>query len=312
MKCCCPLLACGFVLLVGCGGGGGGSAPVSPSYTGPTTPALVTDTPAAQVLTRAALDGGDAASVMAASVVGSGSRHVLSLPAAAGVFSELAGKLGHLSRQAAGATVTDTIYGACGGSATLAGTNNSSPGYVEASGTMTFRGFCAPAADGGSVVVDGTVRFSMSGASTAFLFVMTSPYLSVTVGGESCVYALDYRCTMSNLGDIVGAVTLTATFQTPDGKVYRIVDYTVNANITTHTVTISGRFYHPDHGYVDVTTPGPITYEYCGNIGSYLPTTGSLRVTGEGGHYAEFHGVDCFTYEVCLDGPPATCTTYSW
>jgi hypothetical protein len=74
-----------------------------------------------------------------------------------------------------------------------------------------------------------------------------------------------------------------------------------------HTVQVSGRFYHPDYGYVDVATPVIITYADCGGV--YHPISGTLRITGAGGHYGEFIGNGCVTYSLCLDN---VCETRSW
>jgi hypothetical protein len=77
-----------------------------------------------------------------------------------------------------------------------------------------------------------------------------------------------------------------------------------------YTVSISGRLYHPDYGYVTVATPTPLEYSSCGG-GVYRPTSGILRVTGAGGVYAEFRPVDCVQYDVCHTSG-TVCVLHDW
>jgi len=75
-------------------------------------------------------------------------------------------------------------------------------------------------------------------------------------------------------------------------------------------MTISGKFYHPDYGYVTVTTPMALVYSNCS--GNYLPTGGSLQVTGANGVTATFTPQDCSTYQVCINNGTQTCQTFNW
>ena len=99
---------------------------------------------------------------------------------------------------------------------------------------------------------------------------------------------------------MAGTETLTAIYRSPDGKVYQVLDYQVTAVQATHALTISGRFYHPDYGWVEVTTaPGGLISSDC--QGTYLPSSGWIRVTGANGTYGEMVPVDCTSYQVCYD-----------
>lgn len=309
------VLGLGAVLLTGCGGGGGGgggSTSKSVNYTGPTTPAIITDTNA-NTLTGGAINGGKAMSVAVGAAVNAEPQGGLSVPKLAEILTGLAGIAKPEAPLVAGAAFSDTASGACGGTASLTGTDNSIPGHFDILGTMTFSGYCSPAADNTQVVLNGAVNFTMSGTSSSdFVFTMNSPYLSATVGGQAYTYSLSYSCTIT--GGVAGTVTLTANLQEPDGKVYRIENYQVNVNTSYHTLSIQGRFYDPDYGYVDVSTPVVLTYTDCTN--RYLPASGTLQVTGANGDHAEFNAInDCIHYQVCITfiTPPSnTCTTYSW
>ena len=90
-----------------------------------------------------------------------------------------------------------------------------------------------------------------------------------------------------------------------DGKIYKITDINISS-----LGNISGRFYHPVHGYVDITTESTFdrnltTGEYCG---------GTLRIAGKtagGSDIATTIAVsaDCATYTICYDvDSGGTCT----
>jgi hypothetical protein len=212
-----------------------------------------------------------------------------------------------------GAAYSDSLRGECGGTARISGTKNATNGYFNALGTLLFSGYCSSGADGTQVVLDGSVDFTMSGTdSRNFVFTMDSPYLSATVGGQAYLYAINYSCTFT--GGVAGTVTLTANYQAPDGKVYRVQDYRVSVDTSTQRISIQGLFYHPDFGYVMVTTPSDyITYQYCSNVLADLPASGTMRVTGAGGHYGEFAAGDCWNYRIYYyDGVSTTFTDYSW
>lgn len=61
-----------------------------------------------------------------------------------------------------------------------------------------------------------------------------------------------------------------------DNLVFNITDFTTYAEVSIP----SGRFYHPLHGYVDVTTPTPLRYSITNGIVADWPYQGSLEVDG--------------------------------
>jgi hypothetical protein len=62
------------------------------------------------------------------------------------------------------------------------------------------------------------------------------------------------------------------------GKVFWAKDYslTVNDQGTYEEISITGRFYHPEHGYVEISTPTPLHI----NVGDEFPSSGVLELSG--------------------------------
>jgi hypothetical protein len=297
-----PALGLALGLLTACSGGGGGgaSAPPSPAYTGRTTQAAIT--PAnAPVLTQTAL-GGTQAGAVTLDRSGPSLDGESPLPLA-GVMQAV-GRLGADTRvglATSGGPLSGTVSGRCGGSATLNGTYLLTDTTFTASGTLAADNYCSVAPDGTSVYLSGALTFSMSGVSdTSYDLVLDTSYITIRQGASTWTYKLNYRCTYVN--DVAGSETLTAIYRSPDGKTYQVLGYQVTAVDATHSLTITGRFYHPDHGWVDVSTaPGGLVTAYCPASGTYLPSSGWVKVTGASGAYAELVPVNCTSFQVCYD-----------
>ena len=129
-------------------------------------------------------------------------------------------------------------------------------------------------------------------------------------------FALDYTCSILG-GYATGTVTLDCTYLT-GGRTYQVVGYQVTVNATAGTLWLQGRFYDPDYGHVDVTTPSLVGFSYCGTpTNGYLPTSGQVRVTGVNAAGAiavgEFTPVDCSQYQLSYtDGANNASGTYNW
>lgn len=296
-------------LLAGCGGGGGGGTSSSVTYTGVTTEAVVTDTNA-EALTSAALDGYDTAKsgsmlVMGGDIAAQDPAGGLSLP---GVARLLAGMkdmaLAAGPSMAAGSS--QTMSGTCGGSATSSGINSGTESNVNITGSITFTNYCEPTSEG-NAVIHGTISFTLVGTMDNFVFTFSTSYLSIAVGGQSVAYSMNYTLTYNGL---TATATMTANYRGTDNKTYRIENYQVVLNEADQTVDISGKLYHPDYGYVTVSTPSPLLYGNC--FGDYRPTSGALRVTGAGGHYAEFQPQGCLEYQICVYDGILICSVSDW
>lgn len=304
------LFALGAVLIAGCGGGGGSSSS-SVSYTGVTTEAVITDANA-QTLTTAAVETAGSSTdlstlVIAGDLAAETPAQGLSLP---GLAKLLAGMkdLGQLAGTsvAAGSTVSQTITGSCGGSATISGTNSGDNVTVNITGTITYSNYCETTLEG-NATINGSITFTLVGTANDFVFTISAPYLAISAGGQSVAYNMNYTFTVTGS---TATATMTANYRGTDGKVYRIENYQIVLGNYGQTIDISGKLYHPDHGYVTVSTPTPLQYSNC--YGYYRPTIGVLRVTGAGGVYAEFMPQDCDQYQVCLTDGSTVCNLINW
>jgi hypothetical protein len=82
----------------------------------------------------------------------------------------------------------------------------------------------------------------------------------------------------------------------------------VSGNPETGITISSGRIYHPEQGYVDISTDAPLVYAGCDNG---KPSSGTLVLQGSGGSTADVIYNSCTEYQVCVNGN-ATCQTYTW
>jgi len=76
-----------------------------------------------------------------------------------------------------------------------------------------------------------------------------------------------------------------------NGKVYRF------ESVSDDGLTFTQKFYHPDHGYVEITVAGTFTYGSCAD--PYTPDGGSVTITGSDGVgfsvAYQVTVIDCFT-----------------
>ena len=83
------------------------------------------------------------------------------------------------------------------------------------------------------------------------------------------------------------------------GQVYWIKDYSMNITEFAAYIEIEifGTFYHPDHGFVNLTTTEPFVVHHEDD----WPTSGLLAIKGEKNTQAELSALDQFTYSVAAD-----------
>jgi hypothetical protein len=290
--------------LAACNGGGDGQAGVT--YSGATTQATVTGSNAVAITTTA-YQGGNASGSLAlvgaavnaadGSGAGAGGGRALTVSRVLEHAVRTA-RLGSPppARVAAGATVTvsDNLDpGTCGGSASYSGTANDVTGAFSA--TFTFSGWCN---DG--VTVSGTVTASgqvdLSGQTPELVTLDFSfTVLTVSEGDDtfsgSGTISLDLGTTDS--------LTVDMDFQSSDGKVYRASNFVLTVLETggDDSLTVEGRLYHPDHGYVDVTTPVPFVVA----SGDSTPSSGQLVVTGSNDCRARLTVLSSAMFQVEID-----------
>jgi hypothetical protein len=270
-----------MVLLSSCGGGG--SSASSP-YTGLTTAAVITDNNADEIA-LAAFQGGDFGASTAALApsrsgdAGASAEKPMALTfvrllsgAANAAFSDRIALRGPVSRTMV--TVDNTLSDGQGGSAHYTLSVNDQTGVFT--GTFTFTNFHG---DGGGII-DGTV--AVTGVITEFSIQILFNFQSVqVVDGASDVTAngtVNLTAGSDQAFD-TGTATLNLFFtDNITGKTVWLSNVVAATAVGTgySDVTLSGRIYLHDYGYVDIATPMPFHYL----DGTTFPSGGQMTVTG--------------------------------
>jgi hypothetical protein len=266
--------------LMSCGGGGGGGI----SYDGLTTQALVTEENATTLAVGAWMGGaiGPNIDIFGAVVTGDEIHsNSISMGVMPGVFTNMMDDLiipSFTGGVYAGAVeqIEETLYGSCGGTATITGSADDQTGSF--SGSVNFEDFCEDAfIINGRANVSGTVdlvseeavRFTLTFSSLT----LEDEEISMTINGSfSADYtASPFEVTMSYVirdNDLMKTYWLKdVSFELDGGMDY--VDIT----------SVTGRYYDPDYGYVELSVGTTIRiYDY-----GYWPSSGDLVLTGAQG-----------------------------
>ena len=293
------------LFLISCGGGGGstgdGGTPTI-SYTGIKDEASIGDDNATDLTTESYTNGslGSAMSDIAASQT-ENSEHVYTprMLKVSNVLKDSLFKVDLTSRSTgtfAGAVsqVTDTIAGSCGGSASYTISVNDETGAFSSS--FTYNNYCE-----GGVIISGSVDFSGHfdvDAGEFLTFEFSFNNLSTTLGGDSVTIKGDMAFDSTNYP----VITLTMTILIKDNRIDRV--YWVKGYLLTLTeevacvdIDISGTFYHPEHGFVTLSTVQALTL--CGS--DEYPESGELLITGKNGTTARIIFLSPMTYQVIAD-----------
>lgn len=265
-----------MTMALACGGGGGGDAPFQESYTGSTDPAYIDTTAAVALALEAGFAGknaierldntpetGGGLPTAASLAVGA---EPLTVPNGSNCFSTpQAGS--HGGTLVTGFCITPggdfLVFAEATGYAT---TTEYMDGYLEfltdfeSEGQYTFDSWAYADSTGQDYLLDGTIMASESGSTTTMNFnlvVIDSPGSPEQKMG----YLRNYRM----------AITDRTTYE---------------------EVSISGRYYNGDEGYVDISTSEPLLIkEESQRIAPWddYPYEGTLRFTGTLGNYVEIH-----------------------
>jgi hypothetical protein len=287
------------IALVACGGGGGGGGPSSISYTGSTTQATI-DGSNATALAGSAFASGDAGASANVLGVASGSASQPVEQRSIKIASVLQSAVGKINLQpsastAAGAVQTESssVAGSCGGS--LSYTISVDDVTGDFSGSLNFNGYCEQVGNSisGHVSFSGHIDLNTS-VFTSLQFNAT--YLALVDNGSNFAFTGTVAFVFSG-----SSATVTENFDIQDGSgnVYRVQNLVIGLTNTGSEVqeTFNGRFYHPDHGYVDVVTNTTFVIP----IGSAYPTSGSLTITGALGTKAVLTALSDGTYTLDVD-----------
>jgi hypothetical protein len=270
-------------LIASCGGGGGGSS--STSYTGLMTPAVVTDNNASDIALEA-FQGGDLAANTGLVLAPAGAGGVpagTAQPKALTVVRALTKAAVSAIRPAAAGpsaravvTVDNVIDDGQGGQASYTLSVDDATGIFT--GTFAFLNFHG---DGGGVL-NGNVVVAGSVAPD-FLHILFNFQSVQIVDVDSDVHAtgtVDLAIDMTQMSDS-GAATLNMVFtDAVSQKTLWLSNYRLTNTVGTgyNDVTLSGRVYLHDYGYVDVATAIPFHYLE----GATHPASGQMTVTGNG------------------------------
>lgn len=302
------IIFCLFIIVTflttSCGGGGGGggtSAPPSITYTGLNTQATVSQSNVT-TLSEDAYAGGEFAASLGSSISGvvaqqKENRSGLSLPLQLPqIFENSLNKINWKSGKIiAGNMVSesDTIYGNCGGSASYSVMMDDQTGNFT--GQYVYNNYCED-----NIIISGGVGISGQINIITFEFITFNFYfdgVTLTQGADSSTIKGDIHIYVSG-----SAVTVTENMllkNNADNKVYWCKDYsiTIIKGVNYKDFTLSGTYYHPDYGYVTISTPMPFRVY----TGYTTPSSGVLMLTGTGNTSAHLTAITSATYRIQAD-----------
>ena len=285
-------------LFMGCGGGGGGGGgggdgDAGLEYTGEIAPAEI-DQNNATAIAAGAFAAGQTGTVMTGSEASQAYQdptdlqienfRTLKVPQILGSAArsmDLSPPLHRLSLTAeANRTISDTEDGPCGGSVSYTLTANDLSGEFE--GTFTFSGYC----DHG-VIISGTARATgTADPDTGNIITITFWFDDLTDG----TMTMDGEMSM-DFSDPPFVCTIECLLKDKTtGKVYWAKEYDLEIYEYPNRieVDISGKFYHPDHGCVEVSTEEVfIIYD-----GDEWPTFGILLMLGANNTAVRLRAID--------------------
>lgn len=292
------------LLLGACGGGGGGGSN-GLAYTGPTSPATITADNGKQIVTEAYINGeggtalgtifASATSISISTTEDSGTPRIISMT------QTLVGAVNRInltttntpSVSRATQTETDTIIGSCGGSEQYSISFDDVTGNF--SGTVTFTNYC----EAGDTINGG---MSMSGnvnPDTSVFGLMTMSFSSLTFSSSSDSFTIDGNIT-ANPG--AAPIVITSNMKLKDnssGKVFWAENHvtTIYTVVAGEEISTTGRFYHPDYGYVELTTP---TRMFIADTDEW-PSSGVMIVTGANNSKVKLTAISNTTYNYEVD-----------
>lgn len=267
------------VVLYGCGGGDNDNAL---SYSGTTQMAVIRADNAVE-LTLGAYYGGPVSIKIPIVRTAQGSaeespaslqQEILSYALVSSkVIEKIASDSNELEQQRTIVTETEVVEGSCGGSETFTLHVDDTSG--DFTGTIWNDNYCQEGVtSSGSISVSGRVDLNsleITAMTMVFdLWDLSSSSYAITFSGQ-----IDLAFTAN-----MQVMTLNYLLRNNDsGKVYKVENYVTSTSLLLDRIEITvsdGRYYDPDHGYVDLISEQPVV-QY---IGSFVPSSGQLSITG--------------------------------
>lgn len=272
------------LMTIGCGGGGGGGTP-GLTFSGLNTPAVIT-ADNAEAIAASAFDAGSNGAAFTGIAALDEAEPMADEPGRfllAGIARVIEGAFGKMdfiaaSEQDVSAAVqseSGSIDGACGGSASYSIQFNTDSGSF--SGSLTFNGFC----EDGMSLSGQTTYSGFVNTSTDQLESFTLSFDSVSSTSTSASITMSGQIQLTISGSSLLAIMDMLIRDDTLLLVYKVENYqmTITDMPGSTEIQISGRFYDPDYGYVDLDTPSSFlirdTDEY--------PYSGILVLAGAAG-----------------------------
>lgn len=291
------LLAGTFALaLSACGGSGdsGSSTPPAPTYSGITTPVAITATNAQGLSTKSTDATEEAITQQTASENNPYNPLAITIttantdinPLITRITREIVSHNQAASNLPTGATITAAQLGApfCGGSISYPDSFGNN-GMLN--GTITYNNLCYNDTFTGVITVNGSITFTETSTTITIRYIN----FTITGAGLSETVNMTVSCDTDPMTSFFINCSISADFTGSDGKVYRIADMSVSG-FGTGPYYISATFYHPDYGYVILSTIGGLYYE-CSNG---YPSAGTISIAGSGTSSASITFTSCDGY----------------
>ena len=295
------------LLLMACGGGGGGGQD-EVVYSGLTTPAAVDDTNAT-TLTEGIIGGSQTGTAFGVVSEADEARARPTILDVARIISNSVTQLDLTAPSAhlPGAIVTDSGSEACLDGGSLSYDLRIDDVTFEFSGTFNYND-CAE----GDTTLDGRASASGSLGGASEEFNLSFDPLTVASGAESYTMAGSI-----NISAVGSSATISMNVRLKNNNTGSVewlnnLSISVTDSISFVQMSVSGRYYHPQHGYVDIVTNTPF------QIGSadQWPSTGQMTITGASGSKARVTAFSNtqYTLEVDADGDDVyeLTTTEDW
>jgi hypothetical protein len=296
------ILAIGIFCLIACGGGGGGGTPIIEptglTYTGVTSQAII-DSSNAVGLAGDAFLGGESATDLSIFNSLSGPAPLFSreitLYEIVKIFESEIYKIDFDAQRMDSLAIQSeqqTEYGDCGGSVIFAAEMDDVTGNFT--GSMSFDGFC-----NGGTTISGTVGLSgqLDVNTSDFLhFNMSLNMVSLVSDNQS--YVMDGGVSF-NVTGATSTASIGMMMRDHSGEVFWVKDYvlTTTEGVDYVSINMNGRFYHPTHGYVDLSTITEAriykAYEW--------PSSGEFQIFGADNTKARLTAIDENNCEIVAD-----------
>jgi len=284
------------LLLVACGGGGGDDDDSGVTYTGLTTPAVITNANA-KTLAEGALGGSTTGTAFG---VVSDEQEVQPDPTILDVARILSNSVTQLdispsSSILPGAIVTESGSEPCDDGGSISIDISIDDETFDFFGTFVF----INCAEGGTTINGDASVSGTFGEFDALVLDLVFDTLTVVSGAESYTMSgtIDTSATASG-------ATITMDVLSRNNNT-QLVEWLNNITISVtgsspSVMTITGRYYHPEHGYVDIVTNTALQI----NVADQWPNVGQMTMTGASGSKTRLTVIDNtqYTLEVDADG----------